>query len=943
MKEIRAKRLNEDHKVEEYKGYELDFNTDLLDTEEESVVINVRVIDKNGKVLTTQRGFRKAREFVDKLVAEEERKKAEEEKRLQNFNVEVELTDIDKYKKDALLGFVNVNIDNKNTEKFVTRYIAKDESLDEEPWVQLDLLLGEKKENNKYGCLIDMGVYFEGDRSNNFEAVYEYDNKEESEFIENFDSDEPKWKPGAKERIEKLVKDFIKKEVLKTPIVKEEKMEENLYIHTDKNDKRLGIYDTKEETEEKWKDGDYILDVENQTLYKKKEKVEESKKLNEGAGSGYNAKGELYEIKIDKIFDIKTEVEEIEEYDPVSIATIKVEGTGKFDGTIADYYGNGAELEETEVKIKELSVNINIFEYTNNEEEDYQNITVEDLNNLFYGRVIKIRSKMIGSGWVHAEFTGKDISLKEIDESSYSLNDIVFDFVNEEDIKEVEYGLTHDEDEYEDDLEECFARELDEELTNKDIIEIEKELEYILKEHPEGHSIEVKTEEEKEYAKNRLKEKGYEVEVSGNDLADRYHIEYYKKELKENKTIGTEITVAKFKTDDGIHEIVKAENGRYFNHYELQPTNNYGVFVPSSYAGPYETEEEARTYMGKHRPTAIEIKEEIGKESKTKNIGDILDKPKNLQEYIDVKEYLFDETAFNWDEEGIIWAIQDYLSTKGEFSEEDKKTLEKYGFVEDDFRDQIVEKKCEELEESASHRVETGFIGVPDIEDAQSIVNQAVELFKRVPGGLYDDLDAAGFYVDADNKVHKKIEEDFGDEEIGEKEIVEESKKLNEGMKSFLRDLGKDDIQYFTLYNKFNYTLWQLRIDNKNKTYQKGQFTFGDRYSTQNGAEARRLIKELENKGYKEIKSEENLKESKNDIYESEDEIIVYDEFGSEIERFIEIENFDNYTDDEIVDELCDKFGKRIIIKRVGYDEENIPVIYSTLYENDYDDEFLFM
>lgn len=65
----------------------------------------------------------------------------------------------------------------------------------------------------------------------------------------------------------------------------------------------------------------------------------------------------------------------------------------------------------------------------------------------------------------------------------------------------------------------------------------------------------------------------------------------------------------------------------------------------------------------------------------------------------------------------------------------------------------------EELEESAGHRVETGFIGVPDIEDAQSIVNQAVELFKRVPAGLYDDLDAAGFYVDANNKVHKKIEE----------------------------------------------------------------------------------------------------------------------------------------------------------------------------------------
>lgn len=125
-----------------------------------------------------------------------------------------------------------MNIDNKETEKLIVRYIAKDNSLDEEPWVQLDLLLGEKKENNKYSCLLEMGVYFEGDRLDDLVSLYEYDNKEESEFIENFNSNNPKWKPGAKERIEKLVKDFIKKEILsKTENLKEGKeMEDNKTI-----------------------------------------------------------------------------------------------------------------------------------------------------------------------------------------------------------------------------------------------------------------------------------------------------------------------------------------------------------------------------------------------------------------------------------------------------------------------------------------------------------------------------------------------------------------------------------------------------------------------------------------------------------------------------------------------------------------------------------------
>ena len=35
------------------------------------------------------------------------------------------------------------------------------------------------------------------------------------------------------------------------------------------------------------------------------------------------------------------------------------------------------------------------------------------------------------------------------------------------------------------------------------------------------------------------------------------------------------------------------------------------MFIPSSIAGPYETEEEAREFMAKHRPKAKKVEKEI--------------------------------------------------------------------------------------------------------------------------------------------------------------------------------------------------------------------------------------------------------------------------------------------------------------------------------------------
>ena len=76
---------------------------------------------------------------------------------------------------------------------------------------------------------------------------------------------------------------------------------------------------------------------------------------------------------------------------------------------------------------------------------------------------------------------------------------------------------------------------LDEELDENTKKEVEVELENILERNPNEHGFNVDKEEIKEYVKNLLKEKGFEVEVSGEDNFEpnKFHIEYFKKELKE--------------------------------------------------------------------------------------------------------------------------------------------------------------------------------------------------------------------------------------------------------------------------------------------------------------------------------------------------------------------------------------------------------------------------
>ena len=128
------------------------------------------------------------------------------------------------------------------------------------------------------------------------------------------------------------------------------------------------------------------------------------------------------------------------------------------------------------------------------------------------------------------------------------------------------------------------------------------------------------------------------------------------------------------------------------------------------------------------------------------------------------------------------------------------------------------------------------------------------------PGGTYDysvddvyGLNGSAYNTPVEVLTTSKIDESMSKFETRKRKLVE-------GAKSFLRTLGRDDIQYFTHKNRFNYDLKQIRIDNKNKTYEYGNFAWTNRQeSTQNGKEFERLVDKLKEMGYTEIKK--SLKE----------------------------------------------------------------------------------
>lgn len=129
-------------------------------------------------------------------------------------------------------------------------------------------------------------------------------------------------------------------------------------------------------------------------------------------------------------------------------------------------------------------------------------------------------------------------------------------------------------------------------------------------------------------------------------------------------------------------------------------------------------------------------------------------------------------------------------------------------------------------------------------------------------------------WVDYDMKKYGKISDDTNEkirkaglkivkDKYGDYEVIA-NEPLKEDFKTFINDLGKDSVQYFSLKNQFNYDINQIRVNNEDKTYELGIFKIiGKPYTTSNRNNFKKLIDYLKEKGYKEIK--QDLKEDLNE------------------------------------------------------------------------------
>lgn len=135
-------------------------------------------------------------------------------------------------------------------------------------------------------------------------------------------------------------------------------------------------------------------------------------------------------------------------------------------------------------------------------------------------------------------------------------------------------------------------------------------------------------------------------------------------------------------------------------------------------------------------------------------------------------------------------------------------------------------------------------------EDLDLLLKIKTEIIRYVPKSAYEERDKENLL----NIIEHIISESkYGSS--NERIDIKEAKDSK---------LEKEGIQYFGTKNQFNYDKLQLRIDHDNKTYQLGAFTHIAKRQTVSGPELRRIIKRLEDAGYKKISDvEEDLSVSK--------------------------------------------------------------------------------
>lgn len=176
-------------------------------------------------------------------------------------------------------------------------------------------------------------------------------------------------------------------------------------------------------------------------LIKEKEKINESKQLNEGAGAGYTIEGELSDIRINKINDVTIEDGETAFGTPAKFAKIDLDADAIFDGVAESYY-DGVPIEDAEVKITSISVNPNLLYDLGLPEFKYGDIELVDLQDrLGYGTTVKFKSDVIGGGWLHVPFNNKVESNRVDDGYRAFIDGIRFEFVDPTVVDYIDKGV----------------------------------------------------------------------------------------------------------------------------------------------------------------------------------------------------------------------------------------------------------------------------------------------------------------------------------------------------------------------------------------------------------------------------------------------------------------------------------------------------------------------
>ena len=174
-----------------------------------------------------------------------------------------------------------------------------------------------------------------------------------------------------------------------------------------------------------------------------------------------------------------------------------------------------------------------------------------------------------------------------------------------------------------------------------------------------------------------------------------------------------------------------------------------------------------------------------------------------------------------------------------EITEEDLNAMREYGLIP--------------LGKSGKGRGEENFAVFGQEENLRDYCDNWIGGYEPAKEYLADpEYFVADFYDEADLDKYDEVVFGIG-ECVSPDSSDSKSDNKNESASKETK-LDSEGIQYFGTKNQFNYDKQQLRIDHDAKTYEKGMFTHIARRETVSTPELRRIIKRLDDMGYKEVK-----------------------------------------------------------------------------------------